>query len=158
MDQVTVCNRALSVIGTRSAIASMDEASPEADACSLHFEPACRAMLRLAPWSFARATVQAALIASAPGTPENPNGILPFPLVPNVAGNQAVQIVEWQYEYVWPQDCVRLRQVQYPFDTTPQTSGTVAPLLARRNVCRDIGGVRGSIARKPGSVPDISRP
>ncbi len=126
MDQVTVCNRALSVIGTRSSIAAINEASPEAQACTLHFEPACRAMLRLAPWSFARATARGALIAAAPGTAENPSGTLPFPLVPNAAGNQAVQIVAWQYEYAWPQDCVRLRQVKYPFDQS--NSGEEATL------------------------------
>ncbi len=73
MDQVTVCNRALSVIGTRSTIASMTEQSTEAIACNLHFESACRALLRLAPWSFARYQTNLALIAAAGGTPENPN-------------------------------------------------------------------------------------
>ena len=131
MDQVTICNRALSVIGTRSSIASMTEASPEAQACTLHFEASCRAMLRLAPWSFARATMQGALIAAAPGTPENPNGMAPLPLVPinaaNPAGSVPAQIVSWQYEYAWPPDCVRLRQVKYPFERPPG-SGTVIPL------------------------------
>ena len=125
MDLVTICNRALSVIGTRSSIASMSEASPEAQACMLHFEPSCRAMLRLAPWSFARATVPGALIAAAPGTPENPNGTAPLPLVPlsaaNPAGTTPAQVVSWQYEYAWPQDCVRLRQVKYPFEQ-PQSN------------------------------------
>ncbi len=128
---VDICNRALSVIGTRSSIASMVEASPEARACTLHFEASCRAMLRLAPWSFARATVQGALLAAAPGTPENPNGTAPLPLVPinaaNLPGTTPAQIVSWQYEYAWPQDCVRLRQVKYPFDQ-PQNAGTVAQL------------------------------
>ncbi|MDR3569622.1 MAG: hypothetical protein P4L43_16475 [Syntrophobacteraceae bacterium] len=131
MDLVTICNRALSVIGTRSSIASMTEASPEAQACALHFEPSCRGMLRLAPWSFARATVQGALIAAAPGTAENPNGTAPLPLVPicgaNPAGATPTQIVSWQYEYAWPWDCVRLRQVRYPFDQ-PQSPGAVVPL------------------------------
>ena len=44
MDLVTISNRALSVIGTRSSIASMTEASPEAQACTLHFEASCRAI------------------------------------------------------------------------------------------------------------------
>ena len=78
MDQVTVCNRALSVIGTRSTIASLTESSIEAQACNLHFEPACRALLRLAPWSFARYQANLALIAAAGDTPENPNNAPPF--------------------------------------------------------------------------------
>jgi hypothetical protein len=128
--QVDICNRALSVIGTRSSIASMTEGTPEALACSTHFEGACRAMLRLAPWSFARTVVQAALIAAAPGTLENPNGYAPLPLVPisdaNPAGSTPIQIVSWQYEYTWPQDCVRLRQVKEPFDQ-PNSGNTVLP-------------------------------
>ncbi len=122
--QVDICNRALSVIGTRSSIASMTEASPEATACTTHFEGACRALLRIAPWSFARTTVQGALIAAAPGTLENPNGTAPLPLVPISAANPAsstpVQIVSWLYEYAWPQDCVRLRQVKEPFNQPNQ--------------------------------------
>lgn len=101
---VDICNRALSVIGTRSTIASMSEATPEARACSIHFEAACRAMLRLAPWSFARTQVNGALLAAASGTPENPDGTGPAPPLP------------YNYEYAWPQDCVRLRRVLPPYN------------------------------------------
>ncbi|MGO9375650.1 MAG: hypothetical protein ACLQBD_26670 [Syntrophobacteraceae bacterium] len=128
--QVDICNRALSVIGTRSTIASMTESTPEAQACTTHFEAVTRATLRLAPWSFARAVLPGALLAAAPGTPENPNGTAPLPLVPisaaNPAGSTPNQIVGWQYEYAWPQNCVRLRQVKYPFNTS-QVCGS-APL------------------------------
>lgn len=127
--QVDICNRALSVIGTRSTIASMTESTPEAQACTIHFEGACRAMLRLAPWSFARATVQGALLAAAPGTPENPNGTAPLPLVPisasNPTGSTPTQIVSWQYEYAWPQDCIRLRQVKPPTNQPNQGTNVV---------------------------------
>jgi len=131
--QTDICNRALSVIGTRSSISSMTENSVEAAACTIHFELCCRAMLRLAPWSFARATAQAGLLAAAPGTLENPNGIAPLPLVPisaaNPAGSTPTQIVGWQYEYAWPPDCVRLRQVKPPFNTPGETtSGLVVPI------------------------------
>ncbi len=103
--KVDICNRALSVIGTRSTIASIDEATPEAQACLIHFEASCRAMLRLAPWSFARYQVNGAVIAAATGTPENPNGNPPFPI------DQT-----WSYEYAWPNDCLKLRQVLPPFN------------------------------------------
>lgn len=86
-------------------------------------------MLRLAPWSFATATVQGALIAAAPGTPENPNGTSPIPLVPlsmaDPAGSTPSQIVSWLYEYAWPRDCVRLRQVKYPCDQPGYNNGVV---------------------------------
>ncbi len=126
--QVDICNRALSVIGTRSTIASMTESTPEAQACTIHFEAVTRATLRLAPWSFARCVTQGALLAAAPGTVENPQGYAPLPLVPisaaNPKGSTPAQIVSWQYEYAWPQNCIRLRQVKYPFDT-PGQAGSV---------------------------------
>ncbi len=92
----------------------MTEATPEAQACTIHFEAACRAMLRLAPWSFARSQANGALLAAAAGTPENVDGSGTLPLVP------------WQYEYAWPQDCIRLRRVLNPF--IPQQPGQVVPM------------------------------
>ncbi|MGA2401441.1 MAG: hypothetical protein ABSG91_07015 [Syntrophobacteraceae bacterium] len=112
--QVDICNRSLSVIGTRSTIASMNEATPEAQACTIHFEAACRAMLRLAPWSFARSQCNGALIAAASGTPENVDGSGALPLVP------------WSYEYAWPQDCIRLRRVLNPY--VQSQAGSVVPM------------------------------
>ena len=135
--QIDICNRALSVIGTRSSVggqaysllSSLTENTPEAQACTLHFEAVTKATLRLAPWSFARSVVQGALVAAAPGTLENPNGIAPLPLVPisaaNPAGSTPTQIVPWQYEYAWPQNCVRLRQVKTPFNSPNQGTGSV---------------------------------
>ena len=114
--QVDICNRSLSVIGTRSTIASMTEATPEAQACTIHFQAACRALLRLAPWSFARYQTNLALVSAAGNTPENPNNTPPFPPAP------------WSYEYAWPQDCVRLRHVKppyYPPGSTAENSGLV---------------------------------
>ncbi len=114
---VDICNRALSVIGTRSTIASMTEATPEARACSIHFEAACRALLRLAPWSFARYQVNGALVAAAAGTPENSDGTGPLPLDRN-----------FSYEYAWPQDCVRLRRVLPP-PNPPSTGPNQNPVF-----------------------------
>src|SRR5208337_3218108 len=87
----------------------MIESTPEAQACTIHFEAACRALLRLAPWSFARYQANLALISAAGNTPENPNNTPPYPPVP------------WTYEYAWPQDCVRLRQVIPPW--VPASAG-----------------------------------
>ncbi len=149
--QVDICNRALSVIGTRSSIASMTEDSPEAEACTLHFEGACRAMLRVAPWSFARKTVQGALLAAAPGTYENPNGYAPLPLVPisaaNPIGSTPTQIVAWQYEYAWPQDCVRLRQVKQPLNQPNQ--GLALPLWPGVNMSDPLlSNILGDLGRR----------
>ncbi|MGA3113503.1 MAG: hypothetical protein ABSF90_03615 [Syntrophobacteraceae bacterium] len=154
--QIEVCNRALSVIGTRSSVgggayslvASLTESTPEAQACTLHFEGACRALLRLAPWSFARATIQGALLAAAPGTPENLNGTVPLPLVPistaNPAGSMPLQIVPWLYEYAWPQSCVRLRQVKPPVNSPSQGTNTV-PIWPGINMASPGFGGSGSL-------------
>ena len=121
--QLDICNRALSICGTRSGqsqsigISSMTENSPEARACLAHFEGACRALLRAAMWSFARKEVSGALLASASGTPENPSGTLPTPLLSG-------PVVPWAYEYAWPQDCIRLRQIVPPYTNTG-AAGTV---------------------------------
>jgi len=42
------------------------------------------------------------MIRAGGGTPENPNGTPPLPLYP------------WNYEYAWPQDCVRFRRIEVP--------------------------------------------
>ena len=97
--QVDICNRALSIVGTRSTIVSMTEASNEAQQCLIHYEPVLEGLLRLHLWSFARKQMTLALICSAWGTPENPSSTLPIPLLP------------WQYEYTYPPDCVRVRSI-----------------------------------------------
>jgi len=129
-------------------VASLTESTPEAQACTLHFEGACRALLRLAPWSFARATIQGALLAAAPGTPENLNGTVPLPLVPistaNPAGSMPLQIVPWLYEYAWPQSCVRLRQVKPPVNSPSQGTNTV-PIWPGINMASPGFGGSGSL-------------
>lgn len=86
---VDICNRALSEIGTRSTIASLDEASPEAYNCSLHYDRLRRMLLRGAHWNFAREQ-QPALTALA--TPQQP----------------------WQAAYAYPSDCLAFRFLQPP--------------------------------------------
>src|SRR5262245_2955405 len=110
-----IANRALSAIGTRSQIASLDEDSNAARQCKLLLEPLRDEVLRMAPWNCAFNYANLALICSAPGTPENPTagtdvwekGIPPPP---------------WSYEYIYPSDCLRPVFVVPQF-TTGFTSG-----------------------------------
>lgn len=51
---VEVCNVALDLIGQGGRIKSLDEASPEAEACKLHFYPTYESCLDFGNWSFAR--------------------------------------------------------------------------------------------------------
>ena len=110
-----IANRALSAIGTRSQITSMDEDSNEARQVKLLFDPLRDELLRMAPWNCAFNYQNLSLICSAPGTPENPTtganvwekGIPPPP---------------WSYEYAYPTDCLRCVFVVPQF-TTGFTSG-----------------------------------
>jgi hypothetical protein len=88
-NQVQICNFALSAIGTRSTIASMDEGSAESIQCSLHYDSALDATLRGAHWNFARKQVALALIADA-----TQGQTVPQP---------------WTYEYAMPSNCLLVR-------------------------------------------------
>ena len=54
MAEVDICNEALSVMGSRSTIASLTENSAEAIQCNLRYETVRDQLLRLAPWAFAK--------------------------------------------------------------------------------------------------------
>jgi len=108
--EVDIANRALSAIGTRSQIASLDEGSNESIQVKLLLEPLRDEVLRLAPWNCAHNFVNLALICAAPGTPENPTpgttqwqrGIPPPP---------------WSFEYAYPSDCLRPLYIVPQFST-----------------------------------------
>jgi len=112
---VDIANRALSAIGTRSQIATLDEDSNEARNCKLLFDPLRDEVLRMAPWNCAFNYANLSLICSAPGTPENPT-----------AGAQTwdkgIPPPPWSYEYAYPSDCLRCVFVVPQF-TTGFTSG-----------------------------------
>jgi hypothetical protein len=111
--QLDICNQALSVVGTRSTIASLTEASNEAQQCSLHYDTILTGLLRLHRWSFARRQMSLALLCAASGTPENPSGTPPFPVQP------------WNYSYAYPNDCVRVRSVFNPYRAYPASQNGI---------------------------------
>ena len=104
-----ICNAALSHCGTRSKISSIDEPSPEALACTTHFDMARDATLRAFDWNFARLTVALADLGSPPA--------------------------RWAWRYALPANCVRLRRLndapvlKYPetfFEMAADTESTGA--------------------------------
>lgn len=99
MDDTQVANLALSAIGTRSSIASLDEDSAEAATVQLWYDQTRDSLLRKLPWNWARRQVILAVYKAAAGTPENPNGTLPEPPQP------------WRYSYSWPADCLSARYI-----------------------------------------------
>jgi hypothetical protein len=117
---VDITNRALQAIGTRSTIAAMTEGSNESNNAQLAYDATRQALIRAAPWNFASATAQLALLKSAPGTTETPlwpasgvwSNVYPQP--------------GWSYQYAYPADCLRVRKV-VPNYSAPQ--GMATPLF-----------------------------
>lgn len=98
--ETTVANRALSAIGTRSTIASLEEDSPEARECSLVLVPCRDELIRMAPWNCATNFNSLSVICSAPGTPENPS-------TGQAVWTKGIPPPPWAYEYAYPSDCLR---------------------------------------------------
>ena len=101
---IDIFNRSLAVPGTRSNMSLAEYnalASNEALQISLWQNQLRRRTLRMAPWNFAIKTANLTYITSSPGTPENP-----------IAGTTLWAPGQppppWNYEYQYPNDCVRM--------------------------------------------------
>jgi hypothetical protein len=91
-----LCNVAISHCGTRSKITSIDEGSPEANACLTHFALARDSLLRAFDWNFARMTVSLGQLQNPPA--------------------------RWAYKYALPADYIRLRRLNdAPLLLLPET-------------------------------------
>lgn len=97
---VSVTNRALQLIGTRTTIASLSEQSNEAIQASLVIEEVRDEITRLAPWNCATNWNNLTYITSAPGTPENPSE-------GTDTWQKGIPAPPWSYEYQYPVDCLR---------------------------------------------------
>lgn len=101
--EVTICNRALQAMGTRSQISSLTEASNEARNCNLIYADTRDEVLSMAFWNFAKKTEYLSLLKQAPGTPGGSatasqwSNLFPAP--------------PWLYEYAFPQDCISMRSI-----------------------------------------------
>lgn len=83
---VDICNMALSRIGNSQRINALDEASIQAEQCSLFYEPSRDFVLADYPWPFAMAYVSLAEVV------DNPNP-------------------EFPHSYSVPTDCLRARRI-----------------------------------------------
>jgi len=97
---VTITNRALAAIGTRTTVASMTENSTEAIQSNLVIEGLRDELLRMAPWNCGTNYVNMNLITAAPGTPENPTPA-------TTTWHKGLPPPPWAYEYQYPGDCLR---------------------------------------------------
>lgn len=98
--EVDIANGSLSLIGTRTTIASLSEDSNEARACSTWIEALRDELLRLAPWNCCKNYANLTLICAAPGTPENPVQAVN-------TWQKGIPAPPWYYEYQYPADCLR---------------------------------------------------
>lgn len=100
---VDICNLALSEIGTRSTIDALDEGSKESIQCALWYDRMREALLRAAPWGFARAQFPLTLLGSAATTTS------PYP---------------WSFKYAYPSDALAIRYLLPP---TPPLADVIPP-------------------------------
>jgi len=90
VSQVLIANMALSNIGTKSEIASLDENSVEAKQCKLWYDLSRKQALEAFDWGFARKRLTLALHAD--DAPED----------------------RWAYRYQYPADCITARYIENP--------------------------------------------
>jgi hypothetical protein len=103
--QLSVCQRALADIGTRSTVTSVapPDGSQEAFYCNLYYNNVRDHILRAANWNFSKLTLQLALWKALPGTPENPTAA-------TISGwSTSYPAPPWTYSYFYPGDCLRAR-------------------------------------------------
>lgn len=110
LTNVIVVNSALEQIASQTRISALTENSSAAIYASVVYAPTVQLMLREIEPDFARLTV--ALTVAAGGVPLSP----------------------WAFEYLYPADCVRLRQVR------PSTYDVNDPQPVRANVAFDLIG------------------
>lgn len=101
---IAIANQALGTISAKAKIMSFEERSTEAETISLYYDDTRDALLRAAPWNFARRVDYLTLFRAAPGTPQNPT-----PGTGYWEPNQPPP--GFLYSYYYPSDCVKFRQV-----------------------------------------------
>jgi hypothetical protein len=85
LDQTDICNLALTRIGWKTLISSIDDDGTEAAMCKLYYAHCLQKALSKADWNFARK--RADLVEEAGDPPD-----------------------EWGYQYLWPADCLAPRR------------------------------------------------
>lgn len=125
-NHVSVSNIALLALGVQQQVSTIfpSDGSAQANAINTLYSFVFEQLARTAKWGCLKKQANLTLLQAAQGTPENPTGTsLPIPQQP------------WLYAYVYPTDCLLLREVLAPAYTTggsePQTtvSNNVTPWI-----------------------------
>lgn len=101
-DTVAIVNRALQSFGSRTTVTSGElasETSNEAKQANLALQPTRKQLLRMAPWDCGLIFNTLTYITSAPGTPENTTQLTTWA--------RGVPAPPWQYEYQYPENCLK---------------------------------------------------
>jgi len=104
-DTVSIVNRALGSIGTRSTISALTEGSNESNAAGLIYAPVRQQLMQSGPWGFVKATATLSLLKAQPGTPENQNGMQ------STWNGASAPPPGWAYAYAYPSDCLFARKI-----------------------------------------------
>ena len=130
-----VVNTALELIGNQKAITALNDGSTAAQAATVIYAPVVQMLLRELDPDFARFTK--ALSLSAAGTPIPP----------------------WAHEYLYPTDCLRLRQVRpavgsYDInDPQPIRSAVAFDVIAAANTKVILSNLASALAVYTSSTP-----
>lgn len=132
---VAVVNTALQLIASQTTITSLADGSPAANYASAIYAPVVQLLMRELDPDFARFTK--ALTLTAAGTPVPP----------------------WQFEYLYPADCLRLRQVRPAVgsyninDPQPVRSAVAFDLIGGANTKVILANLSSALAVYTSSTP-----
>lgn len=115
---ISIANRSLLMIGSRSQISNLQDGTPEANAISALYQPTYEQISRTAAWNCLRQQKSLTLLAAAAGTPENLDGTtMPIPPSP------------WLYSYAVPSDSLQIRFILPPLSNPSTGQIPISPSM-----------------------------
>lgn len=140
--QTSTCNIALLALGVQQQIASINEDSPQANACAGLYLYVYEKLARMARWGCLKKQATLTLVQAAKGTNENLSGTtLPWPQQP------------WLYAYLYPADCLFVREI---FPPVCPNQGTGTPQFPVGNSITSAVGKIRQIPYETGYSVDIN--
>lgn len=132
-----ICTLALSAVGSKLQVSELYDGSPQGRACLDIYSETRDEVLRAGEWSFAYGQTELTLLKGPP-----PPGGYP-PMMP---WSTIYPPANWLYEYVYPSDCIELRDIikmpaglpildpkpalwRVDNDSTPTLSGPIPPII-----------------------------
>ncbi len=129
-----IVNQALDAIGWSRWIGDIEEGTREAQVSLRAYSQCLRQLLRAANWNFARQQTPLVLLADASG---------------QTADVGSLVITPWQYEYAYPENCMKARFIPYswPGGVNRTPTGNYAPANSAAPVVAGLGQPPGSLVR-----------